>query len=193
MDEEAVRPAASERTFFDWDLLDMQEGEASGDSKEVFGLFMSEEHLLATGAFEPVWARLTSVVDSGAAESVIPESMVDWIPLEAGESFQRGTTYTSASGQVIPNLGSRTVKGMTNEMLEVSAVYQVCAVTKPLSSVARMCSAGNRVVFEDDGGYIEHIATGAVTPVRKENGVYVWDLWIEAPANKVQGFARQSR
>ena len=135
---------------------------------------------------------MTSVVDSGAAESVIPEKVADWIPLEASLGFQRGTTYTSASGQVIANLGARTVHGMTNENLEVSAVYQVCAVNKPLSSVRRITEAGNRVVFEQDGGYILNYETQSVTPIRMENGVYVWDLWISAPADRVEGFTRPS-
>ena len=77
---------------------------------------------------------------------------------------------------------------MTTENLEVSAVCQVCAVNKPLSSVRRITEAGNRVVFEQDGGYSLNYETQAVTPIRMENG----DLWISAPADRVEGFTRPS-
>ena len=126
--------------FFDWASLDILE-EASALERailELNGLFLCEELLLAASA-EAVWARMTSVMDSGAAESVIPEKFIDCVPLEASEGYQRGTTYTSASGQTIANQGVRTVCGMTNESLSVSAVYQVCAVNKPLTIVAKVC------------------------------------------------------
>ena len=37
---------------------------------------------------------------------------------------------------------------------------QNCAVKKTLMSVSKIASKGNRVVFDDDGSYIESKATG---------------------------------
>ena len=50
---------------------------------------------------------------------------------------------------------------------------QVVDVTKPLGSVSRICAAGHRVVFDNDGSYIEHKATGMRTWMKAKNGVYV--------------------
>ena len=37
---------------------------------------------------------------------------------------------------------------------------------------------GHRAVFEDGCSYIENLATGDVTWMREENGVYVIDVWM---------------
>ena len=130
---------------------------------------------------------------SGAAESVLPVKMADWVPIVASEAYQKGITYTSASGQVIANLGSRTLEGLTNEGMAVTAEHQVCEVNKALTAVSRVTKAGNKVVFEEYGGYIFNYATESITPIRLENGVYMWDIWVAAPAERVQeGFARPS-
>ena len=57
---------------------------------------------------EPKWEKLEAVVDSGAAESVAPESMAPWVPMKASEGSKRGQTYMSASGAKLPNLGEET-------------------------------------------------------------------------------------
>ena len=188
--------------YFDWEELEAMEEfvktteELTGFTGQVLGingLFLADNHLLSAVEGGMVWARLASVLDSGAAESVMPEKLLDWLPLEASEGFRRGATYTSASGQVISNLGARTVQGVTSDNLPISAMYQVCAVNKPLTSVAKVCEAGNKVVFEKDGGFIWNYASKTTTPFRKENGVYMMDMWVEAPADRVaQGFTRPS-
>ena len=59
--------------------------------------------------------------------------------------------------------------------------FQVAGVKKPLGSVRKMCSAGNRVVFEDisdtQGGYVENKKTGARIPINKEGGTYGVSIW----------------
>ena len=50
---------------------------------------------------------------------------------------------------------------------------------KVLGSVAKICGAGNRVVFDDqEGNYIENKATGAKTWMTKRNGVYFYELGV---------------
>ena len=62
---------------------------------------------------------------------------------------------------------------------------QVAGVNKPLASVRKMCSAGNRVVFEDQGdttvgGYVQNIASGTRVPITKEGGTYQVSLWTQS-------------
>ena len=57
--------------------------------------------------------------------------------------------------------------------------FQLAAINKPLASVRRMCEAGNRVVFDEEGSYIENKATGRKTKVQKERGFYV--LYVKVP------------
>ena len=59
--------------------------------------------------------------------------------------------------------------------------FQLADVTKPLASVRKMCGVGNRVVFDEAGSYIECKATGARTPIRKDEGTYVVDVYVQVP------------
>ena len=55
---------------------------------------------------------------------------------------------------------------------------QVAAVTKPLGSVRAFVKAGNKVVFDSGGSYIENKGNGVRTNIEDRNGAYVFDLWI---------------
>jgi hypothetical protein len=59
-------------------------------------------------------------------------------------------------------------------------VMQITDVTKPLASVGKVANAGNRIVFEPDGGYIEHIKSGNRTRLKKQGTVYTLDVWVKA-------------
>ena len=52
-------------------------------------------------------------------------------------------------------------------------------------SVARVCEAGNQVMFGVDGGVIRNLATGHDTPLETYDGVYVLYSWV-APVAVVQ-------
>ncbi len=52
-------------------------------------------------------------------------------------------------------------------------------ITKPLGSVKKMLKAGNRVVFESSGSYVQNISTGRKTPIHERHGTFAMDLWIQ--------------
>ena len=55
---------------------------------------------------------------------------------------------------------------------------QEAPVSKPLRSVKRMCQAGHRVVFDEEGSYIENKNTGEINWLREEDGNYVLDTYV---------------
>ena len=55
---------------------------------------------------------------------------------------------------------------------------QVAPVARALGSVKRMCAAGHRIVFDDEGSYIKNKFTGEVNWLREENGNYLLDVSI---------------
>ena len=59
--------------------------------------------------------------------------------------------------------------------------FQAAPVSKPLGSVKRICVAGHRVVFDEDGSYIENKTIGEVNMLREDNGNYMLDMWIVPP------------
>ena len=56
---------------------------------------------------------------------------------------------------------------------------QVCEVNKALLSVKRVVQAGNKVVFDADGSYIEDKSTGEKMWLREENGMYMLRMWVK--------------
>ena len=58
---------------------------------------------------------------------------------------------------------------------------QVCDVNKGLLSVRRMVDAGNRVVFDKQGSYIEDPITKEVMNLEDRHGMYVLRLWTRNP------------
>ena len=57
---------------------------------------------------------------------------------------------------------------------------QVCNVNKSLLSVKRIVKAGNSVVFDEDGSYIEDKQTGEKMWMEENNGMYILKLWVQA-------------
>ena len=51
-------------------------------------------------------------------------------------------------------------------------------VTKPRASVKKICQAGHKVIFDEEGSYIVHKQTGEVNALREEDGNYMLDMWV---------------
>ena len=58
---------------------------------------------------------------------------------------------------------------------------QVCEVNKALLSVKRIVAAGNRVVFDPSGSYIEDASTGERMQLKEKGGMYMLKLWVQKP------------
>ena len=122
-------------------------------------------------------------------------------PKKAGRSFpikptresRAGIGYRGANGSHIENYGERDLEGEITEGKKMKMKMVVADVTKVLASVARMCESGNRVVFDEEGSYIECKATKEKTPIQKRNGVYVVDMWVKKrEVNAVGGESEQN-
>ena len=75
-------------------------------------------------------------------------------------------------------------------------IAQVADIKTALASVYRMVQAGNVVHFEKGNCYIQHMDTGAVTPMLEKSGGYEIGLWVESGAMGLsgeQGFAGQDQ
>ena len=54
----------------------------------------------------------------------------------------------------------------------MSLTAQVCTFSKSLMSVSKIAKAGHRVIFDDDGSFIEDKATGERIWMVENNGMY---------------------
>ena len=125
------------------------------------------------------WEEITLYVDSGATETVIGEDMLMSVKITEGSASRRGVTYEIANGIRIPNLGEKRFKGSIEDGAEKEITAQVCSVNKALLSVSKAVKAGNRVVFDEEGSYIEDKRTGQVTWLVEEGGMYALKMWVK--------------
>ena len=127
------------------------------------------------------WEKIDITVDSGAVDTVAPPSVASHVPIESTWASREGYCYRAANGQLLPNLGERKIRGVTQEGSAVGLTFQVAEVTKVLGSVSKFCEAGNRVVFDDsdpEGGCIMNKSTGVRTQMHKSDGVYKIPAWM---------------
>ena len=153
-------------------------------------LFIEDGHLDNVTTCE--WVKVETVLDSGAAESVAPSSVAPWVEVRESIGSKNGQTYQSASGTKIANQGEKKLQVVTEEGIEAEATFQIADVTRPLSAVSKICDKGNMVVFTHEGGFIQN-HLGNRTFFRRENNVYMMDLYIQAPTrSQTPSFHRQS-
>ena len=99
--------------------------------------------------------------------------------LKEGAARRRGVEYEVANGVRIPNLGEKKFVGISNEGVSRQITAQVCDVNKGLLSVRKMVNAGNRVVFDRHGSYIEDAQTGEIMNLEEKQGMYILRLWTK--------------
>ena len=61
-------------------------------------------------------------------------------------------------------------------------------MNQTLMSVSKIASKGNRVVFDDDGSYIEEKSTGVRTWMTQVGGMYSLKMWVSRKSTKAAGF-----
>lgn len=129
---------------------------------------------------EAAWERVDFAVDSGASETVMPVDVLRDLDLKQGEANRRGVLYEVANGDRIPNLGERDFTGSTHlEGIQRRIKAQVCEVSKPLLSVAKLVRAGNSVVFSPSGSYVHDPTTGDYMALQEKAGMYVLSMWAK--------------
>ena len=126
------------------------------------------------------WEKIELTVDSGASETVIPEELVGSVEVTEGIKSKRGVEYEVANGVKIPNLGEKRFVAESAEGVRRNITAQVCDVNKALLSVKKVVAAGNRVVFEEEGGYIEDRLTGDCMWLEEAGGMYMLSMWVES-------------
>ena len=89
----------------------MQSGEnGSHSEKNQIGI----NALGWTGEWEE-WQNIPIVIDSGAAETLIPHTAVVDHPIKETQASKAGVCYSSATDEPIPNLGEQKLPMVTQE------------------------------------------------------------------------------
>jgi hypothetical protein len=155
---------------------------ACGNRYEMLGMIrtIEPESVNSIESRGDGWEIVELAVDSGASETVIGEDMLSSVETKEGEASRRGVQYEVANGIRIPNLGEKKFKGHTEEGMVRNLTAQVCEVNKALLSVRKVVQAGNRVVFDTEGSFIEDKTTGQKMWLKEENGMYMLRMWVKS-------------
>ena len=127
---------------------------------------------------EADWEVIEVTVNSGAVATVGPKSVANAFPLEETEDSKSGHEFYAANGTPIDNYGKRRIEGTVEEGHQVNLTMQVTDVVKVFGSVKQMVEAGNRVVFDKEGSYIEHKTSGKRTHMNEKGGGYTFNMKI---------------
>ena len=84
-----------------------------------------------------------------------------------------------ANGVKIPNEGEKDFDGITHEGIVKNVKVHVCDVNQCLLSVRKVVAAGNRVVFDDTGSYIESKIDGQRMWLEDTEGMYTLKSWVK--------------
>ena len=135
------------------------------------------------------WVEIDVAVDSGTTETVMSEeTLAGVIDITESAACKRGVMYEVANGVQIPNLGERKFLGFTEEGSARGMTAQICAVNKTQMSVSKIASKGNRVVFDDDGSFIEDKETGGNNWMTQVGGMYSLKMWVSRKSSAEAGF-----
>ena len=144
----------------------------------------------ALGKQEPGAKLVEAVVDSGAADSVVPPGMFAGkvMPSEMSKSGRR---YSGPNGSPIDNLGEVDASFKVDEGFKCGLRMQVASVQRPLIAASQLSAGGNRVVLEEHGGSITNVKTGRQIKIHRKGGVYVLNMWING--SEASSFPRQGK
>ena len=126
------------------------------------------------------------MVDSGAAENVLPPSECLHVRLEPTQRSRAGIGFRGAGGDRIHNYGQRTFRARLQGGSTAKCTWQVADVKRPLMSVGKMIEAGNKVHLDGNPRVVR--PNGQSIPLRKAGNVYLIDLWVKYGS---KGFVRQ--
>ena len=129
------------------------------------------------------WEEVEMIVDSGASGTVVGANMVKAV--EAA-NIKSDVSYKLADGSRIPHMGEKSFKAFTDQGHIRHMIAAVTDVDDALLSVSKVVGAGNRVVFDSDGSYIEHKESGEVIPLVTQGSLYTLKMWV--PKNQSHPF-----
>ena len=123
------------------------------------------------------------MVDSGAAENVMPRSMFPEIWIRQTERSKNGKGFKGPGGENIKNYGQQVMSIRTPEEFVRKSTWQVADVRRPLVSASHIIQAGNDLFIGNDEAYIINRKKKEKSMLRKEGNVYVLDWFVRVPPN----------
>ena len=104
-------------------------------------------------------------------------------PVRPSAGSKAGQTFTSATGDEIPNLGEQVLPVVTADGRDALAKYQNADVSRALNSVSELCDGGGEdgqlVLFSKFGGAILNLENWRKTYFEREGGIYTIGMLVK--------------
>ena len=96
------------------------------------------------------------------------------------EEDREGYILVSKTGEKGEEVLIMPVEARAERLTRASAMkFNEADVRRPLASAVSVVQAGNRIIMEEEGGYIENRVTGERMKIRVERNTYVYDVQME--------------
>ena len=128
-------------------------------------------------------------LDSGAVIHVCAPNDCPGYALAESPGSRRGQEFLMGDGGTIPTL-DRSRSTLLDESVgrDLSSVFQIAAVTRPLMSVGKICDEGHEVIFRSDMAIVNDPTGSEICRfTRSHGGLYLAKMKLRAPT----GFIRQ--
>ena len=130
------------------------------------------------GGTQWTWKKVTVVVDSGAAEHVMPRSM---FPEIGNRQTERSKNGKGPGGKNIKNYGQQVMSVGTPEGFVCKSTWQVADVRRPLVSASHIIQVGSDLFIGKDEAYIMNRGKKEKSMLRKEGNLCMLDLFVRVP------------
>ena len=123
-------------------------------------------------------------LDSGSIVHVCRDSDTPGYDLQDSAGSRRGQNVLVGNGGTMPNLGekrlSMQVPNGASDTSMIASVFQNAQVTRPLTSVGRVCDEGFEVLFTGDTATVRDKAGVSVCTFQEQNGgLYVAEMVLK--------------
>ena len=130
--------------------------------------------------------EIDMVLDSGCSDHVMNVELdAPGYSVRPSESSRQGRGFIVGNGERVPNecetALNLTATDREGREMDFISVFQSAKVTKPLMSVAKICSNGHICKFTDQHALVLDQKGTTVCTFKRQNGIYVARLKLRAP------------
>ena len=129
------------------------------------------------------WEIISVKLDTGACDWVFTPEVAKAFPLLETDNSKNKRNYQGANNSPIKNYGERRVQGFTGDECPIQVGAQIAEVSRNLASGFKIMAAGNKIVLDDEGSYIQNKASGRKIQIVNHNGEFKFEIWVPKDKN----------
>ena len=130
--------------------------------------------------------------DSACADHILNKTDIPGYDVRESEGSKAGKGWMAADGMRIQNEGEAELN-LVAKGRKVRSTFQVGRVSRPLMSIARICDAGNTVLFNKTHAIVRDSNNREVCRFDRKGQLYLIKFRLKAPEKPATGFRRPGK